>query len=505
MKYFVPAWYIEKKWWRSHARPYYDNVYSKSEFDDMVSLMGMYFRNNSKFKMLILNHFPDLRTFLHRNQLFECSYWSVFDEIQLIQAKEPNPININDLNWPENTSFIYTPYVVRCIISNSEFETIHFSPIGYIVWIDHYLDNKRVYRSVYDDRGFVSQRQHYGEDEYIEYLTETGEVILTERIESNDVYVAQKFIHRFDYSHYSSMVEVIKEYLSKYVNKEYKMIAASDINHNDILNSLMMSCNLTYSIFDQRNSDNLLETIPTMEHANHWVVDLKKNESKLKRKHRDLMRITPFNTQSIISLSNQLYTTHIGLNIDDLEQNRLLFIIDLLFEFIREHDDMKVQLMTRNSKSNFNYLNDKIDEINEYFIELEDDKEILNDEMREKKKVIEVISLPFEVDVIQCIKKLRLMIDLKDEPDLFLQICAISAGIPQINNSETDYVVQRMNGLIVEHDEQLTDALKYYLTVLKHWNVSRAFTFELVKHFSSERIIEKLDSFIEGAYYEENI
>ncbi|TXZ91760.1 accessory Sec system glycosyltransferase Asp1, partial [Vibrio cholerae] len=45
--------------------------------------------------------------------------------------------------------------------------------------------------------------------------------------------------------------------------------------------------------------------------------------------------------------------------------------------------------------------------------------------------------------------QLRVVIDLGDEPDLYLQISAISAGVPQINMIETDYVTPNVNGLII--------------------------------------------------------
>ena len=57
---------------------------------------------------MILSFSPYLRTFLHRYDLFETNYWSVFDDIQDVSHQTPQAIDYRDLAWPENTEFIFT-------------------------------------------------------------------------------------------------------------------------------------------------------------------------------------------------------------------------------------------------------------------------------------------------------------------------------------------------------------------------------------------------------------
>ncbi|WRN52674.1 accessory Sec system glycosyltransferase Asp1 [Staphylococcus aureus] len=42
----------------------------------------MHLENDLDYRLIVLNHAPNLRTFLHRYDLYETKYWSVFDEIQ---------------------------------------------------------------------------------------------------------------------------------------------------------------------------------------------------------------------------------------------------------------------------------------------------------------------------------------------------------------------------------------------------------------------------------------
>ena len=81
MKRFIPAWYSRNRWWESTSRPFYLKK-QYTDFDDMISLMTMHSSNNVDYQLIVLSFSPYLRTFLHRYDLYESHYWSVFDEIQ---------------------------------------------------------------------------------------------------------------------------------------------------------------------------------------------------------------------------------------------------------------------------------------------------------------------------------------------------------------------------------------------------------------------------------------
>ena len=130
MKQFIPAWYDSTNWWDSTLEPFY-NKKRVTEFDDMVSLLSMYRKNEESFATLILNYQPMLRLFLHRHQLYEVDYWSLFDVIQGAQNMTPQAIDYRDLAWPEDTEFMYTPFQVIAIIATNTYSKIIFSQEGY--------------------------------------------------------------------------------------------------------------------------------------------------------------------------------------------------------------------------------------------------------------------------------------------------------------------------------------------------------------------------------------
>ena len=96
------------------------------------------------------------------------------------------------------------------------------------------------------------------------------------------------------------------------------------------------------------------------------------------------------------------------------------------------------------------WLSDIVKEKNELYNEeqrtlSEEMADVLEEEI-EFIEIIKIESVLFEEYLIRTMSQLRVVIDLGDEPDLYLQISAISAGVPQINMIETDYVTPNVNG-----------------------------------------------------------
>ena len=81
-----------------------------------------------------------LRLFLHRHGLYEMSYWSLFDDIQGVAQMSPQAIDYRELGWPEDTEFIYTPFQVIAITSETTYSKLNFSQEGYLFEIETYKD-----------------------------------------------------------------------------------------------------------------------------------------------------------------------------------------------------------------------------------------------------------------------------------------------------------------------------------------------------------------------------
>ncbi|PTG17016.1 accessory Sec system protein Asp1 [Staphylococcus chromogenes] len=516
MKRFIPAWYSSHQWWESQAEPFYRKR-SITEFDDLISLMAMHQKNDCDFEMMILNYSPHLRTFLHRHDLFESKYWSVFDEIQGFTHQTPQSVDYRQLNWPSGTEFVYTPYLIRAITAKNRYSNIYFSQEGYLIWIEDFENQTKCRRFVFDDRGCLSSVLYFdtqGAPQTLRYMTQDGGWILEENLVQGTVAVHEKYEIHFSKYTYSTMSEVIQEYLGYHrdrtMNDLDEIIIAADVRHNALITKTFKTQRLCFSLFQQRNLDMTEHDLQTIEAGQSWLVDTRENERRLekyKAKHHlsnRLMRITPFDAQVMPNRSNQLHETYIGLWIDGLSESQLKSVLPQLVHYMEQHEEVRLVLLTEWEKHRVSrWLLNEITAINDRFNHKKDLPEELMELMKEVEEVvyIELKMVPFELDIVEAMTTLRIVIDLSEEPDLFLQICCLGAGLPQINQTETDYVQPGTNGLVINTEQALIPALDYFLTHLKHWNYSYAYSQKLAKNYASEKIIDQLNQLIEGGEY----
>ena len=139
-------------------------------------------------------------------------------------------------------------------------------------------------------------------------------------------------------------------------------------------------------------------------------------------------------------------------------------------QYVSQHEQTIIHLLTRLNENDIQqWLRDEIDQLNallnveeeEFSPEVQD---ILQTELEEDEiEKVKLIYVPFEEDLMKELSQLRVIVDLNQEPDLYLQISSISAGVPQINRRETDYVDDKLNGLIIDNIQQLRVALNYFI------------------------------------------
>ncbi|WP_369044554.1 accessory Sec system protein Asp1 [Staphylococcus chromogenes] len=516
MKRFIPAWYSSHQWWESQAEPFYRKR-SITEFDDLISLMAMHQKNDCDFEMMILNYSPHLRTFLHRHDLFESKYWSVFDEIQGFTHQTPQSVDYRQLNWPSGTEFVYTPYLIRAITAKNRYSNIYFSQEGYLIWIEDFENQTKCRRFVFDDRGWLSSVLYFdtqGVPQTLRYMTQDGDWILEENLVQGTVTVHEKYEIHFSMCKYSTMSEVIQEYLGYHRERTMsdldEIIIAADVRHNALITKTFKTQRLCFSLFQQRNLDMTEHDLQSIEAGQSWLVDTRENERRLE-KYKDkhhlsnrLMRITPFDAQVMPNRSNQLHETYIGLWIDGLSEAQLKSVLPQLVHYMEQHEEVRLVLLTEWEKHRVSrWLLNEITAINDRFNHKTEIPEELMELMKEVEEVvyIELKMVPFELDIVEAMTTLRIVIDLSEEPDLFLQICCLGAGLPQINQTETDYVQPGTNELVLDTEQALIPALDYFLKHLKHWNHSYAYSQKLAKNYASEKIIDQLNQLIEGGEY----
>lgn len=190
MRYFIPAWYSRQNLWKDHTLPFYYKP-DKTEFDDMISLMSMHKKNGYKYKVLVLNYSPNLRLFY-----IDTIYLKVIIGLFLMCYKSapntlPRAIDYLDLNWPKDTEFVYSPFMVEAVISENTYSQVTFNQEGYVLHIHEYENGLQQQKMIFDDRGFISSIIKYENDNEVKqtYLNVLGEKILTEDLITGEVLV----------------------------------------------------------------------------------------------------------------------------------------------------------------------------------------------------------------------------------------------------------------------------------------------------------------------------
>ena len=117
-----------------------------------------------------------------------------------------------------------------------------------------------------------------------------------------------------------------------------------------------------------------------------------------------------------------------------------------------------------------------------------------------RERDIHLVTVNSEPQLIQAVHTTRLLIDLSAQPDVFLQIAGISAGIPEILRAESLYVEDGKNGRLLQNvTTDLAPAIHFYLDGLKNWNTALVHAANKIADYTSRRIVKRLQAAIKEA------
>ena len=522
MLHFIPAWYQENKWSESEQIWYVRRMHT--EFDDTVKQIQLFHRSGAyPYQILLLSFAPNFRHFLHRQGVYHAPYWSCFDAIQRVRRKRARVLSFHDLAWPDDIEFVYTPFVIVAMLRGKKYAQIEFGEDGNPIRIDIYQDGMINRRNLYDDRGFVSSSVIYkeGKPDYQDYYMESGIWKMRCFEEDGHVEINPKYLdyllqyrdkeqkRQFSRQSYHSMDQVVQEVFNAYVQltaREDLFCVAMHERHIPFLDQALERRKKILSFFADRYSVRKYpESIGVVEGADYVIVDSRENMERLHKESagliRKMMDITPFDSRVDFGISQQLHVQKIMVPVDGLREEVFLDLIRILGEYLKENEKARIYLFTRSAE--WNRKQRLLEQTGEalkaagleqgWAIESASKGTAENDLDQEEE-----ISIKFfveqcvdELSVSKCMREQRVMVDLRDTSEVYLQIMAISIGIPQIVNRKTEFVEHEKNGFILKHMEDLKDILKYYLDSLVRWNEAVVCSYELGKRYTTERLLEK--------------
>lgn len=520
MQYFIPAWYQEGSWMENEQAWYRSRTVT--EFDDTVKQVQLFFRRHvAPFEIMLLGFSPNFRHFLHRQGVYHAPWWSCFDAMQGIRTRTMQTFSFHDLAWPEGIEFVYSPFAVIALHRGEKYAQVEFAEDGNMFRVDLFQDGQIVSRNLYDDRGFVSCQISYrdGAPRLQRFFDEEGTWKLAEYLGDGHVVVnpdSAWFLHgeregareiAYQKRVYGSLDEVIAEVVEDFLSStspDDVFTIAMHPRHSDVLSGVLGKRHKILSYFGRR-----METSgfsegghSLMETASCIVCDKKATAHKIARLERGLdvpiRVISPYEARIESGISMHLHVQNILVAADALDASLFDATMVALAAYIRDRNHLaRVCLFTRSSAydARMKLLDRVATALSAAGLDpamAEGEAGTAENELPEEGALDGVFSVSQCVDelhVSRTIREQRVVVDLSAVPDQFLQISAMSCGIPQITRVETEYVADGRNGRIVSDVSGLADDVDFYLSSIEHANQAQMASYDLGRQFSAQNIV----------------
>lgn len=516
---FIPSWEALSKRGRS--------------IDDLIGQVRAVMDSGASYQLLISEYLPNLRYFLHRYDLLEARYESLFDELQGFELLEQEKVALDDLDFPSQSEFFHTPNGIFVYFEGQKIGEISFGEGGHLQSVKSFNSSLLKHIDFYDDRGVRSSRKVFNEgfvQDYHEYLDLKGDWIFREELNSGKCVVNPKNPHHLTQKIYPNLealqFELVEKRLEKIKGNKQVIIAATDRNIPSLYQSRFLS-EFTLSFFDQRYTFPVAHQtfLPFILDQVHSIVVASEAtfEQVSRYTQQHIHRISPFDTRFELSISQEVRAEVIYFETRGLGEEDLLSFFNPLFTYLYEAPDS--ELIRRSFKLLFRVADvqkkvlktlvfnliaqrfpEELAEIDLFktnqLLETgtNDEEMMLSGEAQRVKNISEAIhflTLHDEETLFEALHEARLIIDVSEAPDLFTQIAGISAGIPQINRVETEYLLSGKNGLIVSDALSFSGALAYYLEGLEHWQEARVQAVQQIRKYSGHQLFLKIKGIIE--------
>lgn len=524
MYYFIPFLERNNPSWQASIVPWYRTPY-RLEFDDILHQIRIFKRQELESKMLWLTYHPHLRYLLHRQDLLESEVFSVFDAIQNIEAEEMHPLQLKDLAWDEDCDFIYTPFVVVVKQQGELYAEIEYGSEGFISYITYFKDDQVDFICYFDDRGFLSSLVEFKDQKPATryYYNAKGQWQLRENLQGEEpiVKVNPALSYRFEKLAYESIDELIWEFLTKFLNQDYQVgdsfvLAANTKFQDQLLEKLPKEAPKIISFFIERNqADDLQTHRQVVEQSRMLISDRKDFLERLQETYPQfaskMHHLPSFDTRLKLGISQRLKESKIYVQLDIQMQQDPEVLYEIM-HFVSKNPLTEVVFSVFNAEGyQIEALQEQLDSL---ILERLNPRDLLKDSVvSDAENTLEentkddyrfkIINLNDEMGLIRELEYTRLIVDLNPVANIYTQIAGISAGIPQINRHESEYVTHLQNGYILSDLSEFSKAGHYFLDTLKNWNQALIYSIDKIRQNTGDQFVDKWEKWLEEAKSEQ--
>lgn len=517
MIHFIPAWY-------NPTRPWYstDSVWFRStmtaESDDTVTQLRVFQQGSEEARLIVLNYAPSLRRFLHGQSIFDVPYWSFFDEIQGLDDDYARPLDFLKLEWPDDVSFFYNPFIVTVMRNSSLYARVYLAREGTLQSVRYYGGGMPTLERIFDDRGFLSSVLMHDEDgrpltQY--YLSRTGDVILSEDVPTGHIDIVQNDEDRFRRQSYDGwralMAEFLDAHLRERAGNHDTVVLAHSMQHNDLVRAALSDETLVLSSRGGRPayaSTELFQRASAVFSGVGQRADAEPGEQAEEWTQLPTLSVYPLERRPTFGASANESKVYISLFADDITTEALDYAIAIMAGQLVGDDRTRLLVCTFRSQD-LDHLHAIRSVISGYqHLDLaflgDDDTAGLSVDLgaaEAPEETIQLTVLEREADLIQTMGRSRVLIDLGATVNSRLAVEAVNAGVPQINRYEQELCTHLINGYVIGDDAELATAVDYFLAGLEHWNQSLVQCKVLEDLFSAREVLGRWDLIKEAAAY----
>lgn len=518
MLYFIPAWY-QQNTWSEKEQSWYERR-TKSEFDETIKQITLFHRNvKLDYRILLLGFSPNIRHFLHRQGMYRALYWSCFDAICQIRRTKMVVLSYRDIQWPAGMEFVYSPFAVIAYLQGEKYAQVEFGEDGNPIAIDMYQEEQIVRKNYYDDRGFVSGSIVYeqGKPKYQDYLTEQGIWKMRRFLEDGHVEINSRFpcydiatekqIREvpFQKNYYDSVEDVITEVLTSYLqytHAEDKFFVAAHPLHIGVLSKCLAERTVVTTFFGDRFEEKKIGEIREFLEASDYVITDSKQTtavigSALPGVKLNITDISPYDTRMDFGISAQLKVQNILLPVDGILKQEYWQIITEVARYLKTNELARVHIFTRESAWGYE---DRLKTELADFLENEgyDRRWVIQEEpqLTAENEPEEEETQRFFVDVCvdertisKCINEQRVILDLRKTVDVYVDITAISKGVPRISMHPDQFFEHKKNGYLIHSYSEIGESLHYYLDSFENWNAALVQCYEIGRHYTTDILL----------------
>ncbi len=520
MYYFIPSWYASDESWKMPAREWY-MVGKESEFDDTVNHISMFRSEDVDVGIISLGYAPQARYFLHRQGIWPIEYWNAFDCLQGVSGGAVCTFSYTDLNWPEDIEWMYSPFIVAGYVEGELYAEVDFGQHGSLLSINLFSEGVKKETLYMDDRGFMSSSIKWNGVEPGEqcFYNRSGVRQFTVKYPEKSVVVERNADYWTKNREYSCIDDLLKEVFKKkmsWLDRERDVVhIAADERHNQMVMEAVEDYTIVLSFYgDRYNIENKELLKQDTLNASLIITDTERLASRIKEyadiKSNRIMDVSPFDTRLSLGKSQQIRELKVffpqdGM-IEPIRSRGIMQMLSLLQE------DERIMLIVGTKDTGETGVKRLREEMREKAATLEGTPIFVfeedvkaqpgeNDTAADKKKRAPQIYIqPYtnESDIMSILKDIRLIVDIRDNPDQYIQIAGISVGIPQINYLTTRYIDDQKNGYMINNIAHLKDAMKYYLVGLAHWNEALVYCVSQAEKYAAGTLVDRMRGRIEN-------